>query len=156
MKSGSAVQSLTARSVGEAEFYVVVKGCQVGLSLRFIYMDLGIQMKLEIQSDCSSANYYLTDRLGAGPRKKQIDKRYLSVQERVQDGGLRIKKVLAATSWNESGLCCSTTTALQMCRIGVPPTMDPTLHYKMIGNMTGDMLRRASAEMCKTERNRQM
>ena len=32
-------------SVGEAEFYAVVKGSQVGLSLRSVYMDLVIPMK---------------------------------------------------------------------------------------------------------------
>ena len=40
VKSGSTFQSLTALSVGEAEFYAVVKGGQVGLSLRSICMDL--------------------------------------------------------------------------------------------------------------------
>ena len=34
VKSGSTLQSLTALSVGEAEFYAVVNGGQVGLSLR--------------------------------------------------------------------------------------------------------------------------
>ena len=34
VKSGSTLQSLTALSVGEAEFYAVVKGGQVGLPLR--------------------------------------------------------------------------------------------------------------------------
>ena len=38
--SGSTLQSLTALSVGEAEFYAVVKGGQVGLSLRSTYQDL--------------------------------------------------------------------------------------------------------------------
>ena len=33
---------LTSLSVGEAEFYAVVKESQIGLSLRSIYMDLGI------------------------------------------------------------------------------------------------------------------
>ena len=33
VKSGSTLQSLTALSVGEAEFYAVVKGGQVGRSL---------------------------------------------------------------------------------------------------------------------------
>ena len=64
VKSGSTLQSLTALSVGEAEFYAVVKGGQVGLSLRSMYQDLGIPMKIEIQSDSSTANS-LTDRLGA-------------------------------------------------------------------------------------------
>ena len=36
-KSGSTLQSLTAFSVGEAEFYAVVTGCQVGLSLRSMH-----------------------------------------------------------------------------------------------------------------------
>ena len=42
--SGSTLQSLTALRVGEAEFYAVVKGGQVGLFLRCIYQDLGIPM----------------------------------------------------------------------------------------------------------------
>ena len=49
VKSESTLQSLTALSVGEAAFYAVVKGCQVGLYLRSMYMDLGIRMKVEIQ-----------------------------------------------------------------------------------------------------------
>ena len=63
VKSGSTLQRFTALSVGEAEFYAVVKGGQVGLSLRSMYQDLGIPMKIEIQSDSSTANS-LTGRLG--------------------------------------------------------------------------------------------
>ena len=51
LKFGSTLQSLTALSVGEAEFYAVVKGGQVGLSLRSMCQDLGIPVKIEIQSD---------------------------------------------------------------------------------------------------------
>ena len=75
VKSGSTLQSLTALSVGEAEFYAVVKGGQVGLSLRSLYQDLGLPMKIEIQSDSSTANS-LTDRLGAGQRTMHIDTWY--------------------------------------------------------------------------------
>ena len=60
VKSGSTLQSLTALSDGEAEFYAVVKGGQVGRSLRSIYMDLGIPMTVEIPGDSSTANS-LTD-----------------------------------------------------------------------------------------------
>ena len=74
VKSGSTLQSLTALSVGEAEFYAVVKGGQVGLSLRSMYQDLGIPTKIEIQSDSSTANS-LMDRLGARQRTKHIDTR---------------------------------------------------------------------------------
>ena len=93
-KSGS-LQSLTALSVGEAEFHAVVKGGQVGLSLRSMYQDLGIPMNNEIQSGSSTA-ISLTDRLGAGQRTKHIDTRYFWIQGRVQDGDLSIKKVLTA------------------------------------------------------------
>ena len=102
VKSGSTLQSLTALSVGEAEFYAVVKGGQVGLSLRSMYQDLGIPMKIEIQSDSSTANS-LTDRLGAGQRTKHIDTRYFWIQERVQDGDLSIKKVLTAKNCADVG-----------------------------------------------------
>ena len=82
-------------------------------------------MRIEIQSDSSTANS-LTDRLGAGQRTKHIDTRYFWIQERVQDGDLSINKVLTAKNCADVG-----TTTLQVCRIGVLLTMDPTLHYKM-------------------------
>ena len=107
VKSGSTLQSLTARSVGEAEFSAVVKGGQVGLSLRSMYQDLGIPMKIEIQSDGSTANS-LTDRLGARQRTKHIDTRYFWIQERVHDGDLSIKKGACSEElrrcWNKTSL----------------------------------------------------
>ena len=51
VKSGSTLQSSTASSVGEAEFYAVVKGGPVGLSLRSISQGLGLPMKVAMQSD---------------------------------------------------------------------------------------------------------
>ena len=91
VKSGSTLQSLTALSVGEAEFYAVVTG-QVGLSLRSKNMDLEMPMNVEIHSVISKATS-LTDWLGAGLRTKHIDARYFWVQQRVQDGDLGVRKV---------------------------------------------------------------
>ena len=102
VKSGSILQSLTALTAGETEFHAVVKGGQVGLSLRSIHSDLGILMKVEIQSDSSTANS-LTDRFRAGPRTKHTDTRYFWIQERVQDGDLSIKKVLASKNCVDVG-----------------------------------------------------
>ena len=93
VKSGSKPQSLTVLNVGEAEFYAVVKGGQVKLSLKSMHQNLGIPMKIETQSDNSTANS-LTDRLGARQRTKHIDTRYFWVQERDQDGYFSIEKVL--------------------------------------------------------------
>ena len=98
VESGSTRQSVTALSVGEAEFFAVVERGQVGPSLRSVYMGLGIQMKVEIQSVSSTAKS-LTDRSGAEPRMKHIDTRFFRVQERVQDGDLSIKKVPEAKKY---------------------------------------------------------
>ena len=102
LKSGSTLQSLTALNVGEAEFYAVVKGGRVGLSLRSMYQDLGISVKIETQSDSSTANS-LTGRLGAGQRTKHIDTRYFRIQDRVQDGDLSIKKLPTAKNCADVG-----------------------------------------------------
>ena len=102
VQSGPTLLSLTALSVGEAEFYAVVKRGQVELSLRSMYQDLGIPMKVEIKND-SSTTHSLTDRLGAGPRTKHIDTRYFGLQEQVQDGDLSIKKVLTAKNCADVG-----------------------------------------------------
>jgi hypothetical protein len=92
LKCSSTLQSLTALSVGEAEFYAVVKGGAVGLSLKAIYEDLGVKVDAEIDSDSTTAGS-LADRLGVGQRTKHIQTRFLWVQERVQDRDLRVKKV---------------------------------------------------------------
>ena len=103
-------------------------------SLRSMYQDLGIPTKIEIQSDSSTANS-LTDRLGAGQRTKHIDTRILldartSSRWRLQYQESAYGEELRRC-WNEASLCFSTTTTLQVCRIGILLTMDPTLHYKM-------------------------
>ena len=116
VKSGSTLQSLTALSVGEAEFYAVVKGGQVGFALRSVYQNLGIPMKIERQRDSSTANS-LTDRFGAGQRTKHIDTQYLWTQQRVQDGDLRIKKVLTAKNCADDGTKPVSASVLQQhCR----------------------------------------
>ena len=112
LKSGSTLQSLTASSVGEAEFYAVVREGQVGLSLRSMHQDLGIPMKIEIQSDSSTANS-LTHRLGAGQQTTHIDTRYVWIQERVQDEDFSIKKVRTAKNCAGVGTKPVSASALQ-------------------------------------------
>ena len=68
-----------------------------------------------------------------------LDTRYFWVQERVQDGDPSLKKVPTAKNCEDVGTkpvaAFSTTTTWQVCRIGVLLTMDPTLHYKMMGSV---------------------
>ena len=80
----------------------MVKGGQVGWSLRSMYQDLGIPMKIEIQSDSSTANS-LGDRLGAGQRTKHTDTRYFWILRRLKDGDLSLKKVLPAKNCADAG-----------------------------------------------------
>ena len=94
VKSGSTLQSLTALNVGEAEFYAVANGGQVGLILRSMYQELGIQKKTR-------------------QRTKHIDTLYFWIQERVQDGDLSIKKVPAAKNCADVGTKPVSVTALQ-------------------------------------------
>ena len=101
---------------------------QVGLSLRSMCQDLGIPMKIEIQSDSSTANS-LTDRLGARQRAKHIDTRYFWIQERVQDGNLSLKKVPTAKNCTDVGTKPVPASLLQQhCKFAG----DPTLHCKMM------------------------
>ena len=89
VKFGSELDSIERWRSG---FHAVVKGGQLGLSLRSVYQELGISMKIKKESDSSTANS-LTDGLGAGQRRTHIDTRYFWIQERVQDGDFSIKKV---------------------------------------------------------------
>ena len=139
VRDGSTLQSSTARSMGEGEFYPMVKGRKVGLSLRSIYMDLGIQMKVEIRSDSSTANS-LSDRSGAGQRTKHIDTRYFGIKVRVPDGDLSIKQVPTAKNYADVGTKPVSTSVLQQhcnfCRIDILRTVDPTFLHKMVGDMS--------------------
>ena len=116
VKSGSTLQSLTALSVREAEFYAVVKGGQVGLSLRSMYQDLVLPMKIEIQSDSSTAGF-LTDRLGAGQRTKHTDTRHFCIQERVQDGDLSVKVLTAKNCADVGTKPVSASVLQQHCKL---------------------------------------
>ncbi|CAK0883649.1 unnamed protein product [Prorocentrum cordatum] len=92
IKGSSTLQSLTSLSVGEAEFYAVVKGGAVALMLKAIYEDFGDHMEALVLSDSTTAGS-LADRLGVRQRTKHIQARFLWVQERVQDRDLKVQKV---------------------------------------------------------------
>ena len=93
------------------------KGGQVGLSLRSMYQDLGIPMKIEIQSDGSTANFHGSIE-ESGQRTKRIDTRYFWIQERVQDGDLSIKNVPTAKNCADVGTKLVTASALQQhCKL---------------------------------------
>ena len=133
MKSGSTRQSLTALSVGEAEFYSVVKGGQVGLSLRSMYQDLGMTMKTEIQSDMlhfdgeffdweqdserntlkrGTSGYKDESKTETSVSRRCLQRRTSQMLERSQSLLQYYNSIASLQDWFDL-------------------TMDPTLHYKM-------------------------
>ena len=116
VKSGSTLQSLIALSVGEAEFYALVKEGQVGLSFRSIYMDMGIPRRLKYKLTLLR-QILRTDRLGAGPRTKQIDTRiFFGVQSEFKNGDISIKKVPTAMNCSDVGTKPVSASVLQQHR----------------------------------------
>ena len=55
IKGWSVTQAVIALSSGEAEYYGIVKGCSVGLGMRELLLDLGIEVKLSVLTDASAA-----------------------------------------------------------------------------------------------------
>ena len=100
-------------------------------------MDLGLPMKVEIQSDSSTAKS-LTDRLGAGQRTKHIDTLHVWIQERVQDGDLSIKKVLTAKICVDVGTKPGSVSVLQQHFKFAGLAMDATLRHKMKADEADD------------------
>ena len=136
VETGSTLRSLTAVTAGAAEFYAVVKGCQVGLALRPIYQDLGIPMKVEIQSGSSTANS-LTDRFGSRTTNettlirgtvgyKKESKMENSVSRRCLQ-----RNIVQMLARSQSLLQYNAT--MHVCKIGILLTMYPTLGCEKMG-----------------------
>ena len=76
VKHSSHVQSTIALSVGESEYYSVVKGAAVGFALQALLEDWHIyKMAVELESDSTSAKG-TTDRMGSG-KLRHVRTRYL-------------------------------------------------------------------------------
>ena len=84
IKHLSNLQSTIALSSGESEYYALVKAAQIGLGVRALLEDFGIQLNLNIHSDSSAARGHV-GRLGLG-KMRHIQTRFLWVQERIREG----------------------------------------------------------------------
>ena len=102
VKHWSKTQACVALSSGESELYAICKGAAMGIALRALFRDLGIDVEVEVQSDSSTAGS-ICSRLGVGQRTKHLQTRYLWVQERVAYGDLEVSKI--STKVNESDIC---------------------------------------------------
>ena len=76
LKTWSSTQAVMALSSGEAEFYAALKGCNIGLGMKSVAADLGIELRIKLFTDSAAA--------------KEVG--YLWLQDAVADKRLRVYK----------------------------------------------------------------
>ena len=91
IKSWSLTQSTVSLSSGEAEYYAIVKGGSVGLGMRTMLKELGVEINVKISTDASAA-IGMIKRRGLG-RVRHIDVSQLWIQTKVQEGEFKLRKV---------------------------------------------------------------
>ena len=87
----SATQASLALSSGGAEFYGVVKGAGIGLGMRALYRDIGVDVPLRCWTD-SSAAIGICGRQGFG-KLRHLACQTLWVQQRIRQGDFELRKV---------------------------------------------------------------
>ncbi len=86
IKTHSRTQETIALSSGESEFYGIVKAAAMGLGVKALMEDLGVEVEVLVQVNAgSSAAESMTATKGAG-RVRHIEVRELWVQDRVAKG----------------------------------------------------------------------
>ncbi len=87
IKSWSSTQATQALSVGEAEYYAVIKACAEAIGLQSIARDLGWVFRVVIRSDSSTAKS-IGSRQGLG-KLRHLETKYLWLQGKLRRGQLR-------------------------------------------------------------------
>ena len=91
IRTYSSTQTLVSLSLGEAEYYGIVKGAAAGLEHQAIMSDYGVAMPVRLWSD-SSAALGIAKRSGLG-RIRHLDTHTLWLQEKVRTGAVEVRKV---------------------------------------------------------------
>ena len=91
IKKYSQTQETIALASGESEFYGIVKAAAMGLGMKGLMEDLGVEVEVQVNTDSSTAKS-ITARKGAG-RVRHIEVRELWVQDTIAKGELEIVKV---------------------------------------------------------------
>ena len=91
IKTWSVTQKNIALSSGEAEYYGIVRGSAMGMSIRNMYEDLGVVVGVVVMTDARAAKG-IASRRGAG-NIRHIEVAQLWVQEKVSTGEIKLIKV---------------------------------------------------------------
>ena len=92
-------QSVIALSSGEAELYVAVLGCSMGIGDRQMYEDLGVALKVIVYMD-ATAGIAMLNRQGLGT-VKHVATQYLWCQELVQNKKVELRKVQTTDNYTD-------------------------------------------------------
>ena len=82
IKAWSATQASIALSLGEAEYYSVVRGTGIALGIRALYGDIGLELPIRVCTD-SSAALGIGGRQGLG-KLRHLECHSLWVQHRLR------------------------------------------------------------------------
>ena len=91
IKSWSTTQAVIALSSGEAEFYGIVKGSSIGIGIRSVLADLGVDCRIGVHTDASAAKA-IASRKGLG-KVRHIEVNQLWIQDRVGSGDVELYKI---------------------------------------------------------------
>ena len=91
IKHWSSTQGSIALSVGEAEYYALVKAAAEGLGIQALARDLGIELTLRIWVDSTTADA-IASRIGLG-KVRHMEVKYLWAQEAHQNKRFCIRKI---------------------------------------------------------------
>ena len=91
IKHWSSTQGSIALSVGEAEYYALVKAAAEGLGIPSLAQDVGIELKLRLWVDSTTADA-IASRIGLG-KVRHMEVKYLWAQEAHRNGRFCIRKI---------------------------------------------------------------
>ena len=97
IKTWSSTQEVVALSSGEAELYGIVKGTTYALGLRSLLEDLGVQVKLVVNTDASAA-LGMVKRRGVG-KVRHIEVKELRIQDEAHSGEVEVRKVMSSENF---------------------------------------------------------
>ena len=96
IKSWSSTQGNIALSSGEAEYYGLVKGASMALGIRSMHREMGIPLRIRVNTDASAAKG-IASRRGLG-KVRHVEVHQLWVQDKVATGDIEVRKVDGKTN----------------------------------------------------------
>ncbi|CAK0799540.1 unnamed protein product [Prorocentrum cordatum] len=101
IRSSSTTQGFNALSTGEAEFHALVKGGSIGLGLKTLAKDMGVDLEIVLKRD-ATAGRGIAERRGVG-RARHLYTPLPWPQRAVQQKKLRVNKIAGLENISDIG-----------------------------------------------------